>query len=621
MAKDSKKTEKDAKPAKKSLSGLFSSARKKVRITWYVSVVTLFCIIGVGGLTGRFAILSLNESKLKDTWAILFLEMENVAENISAGLIQIGNRYNSPKSQENPTMTFSYDGNATTSLRLYKTAEGTSSTITPRITVEDIGYDVKSPQLFQFASYKNQNYLVKRRNKVVKVGESSASKDDVFLDLFPVTIGKQILDKAMAFQTRTYIINRYGSVLFTTDKSVDREKILKFPIMKYFVNNPMASGQTEIEDENGNVIYAFFKEIPGTNLTLFSEVTRAMALAPVKQAENKYWIVLLIAIVFASIIVQVPLAYIRGPLAKLIAQTQRLSLGDFSIRSMSSGFGEVRILSESFGTMATSLAERDRKIQTLLIESEKKARLEKEMLIAKGIQENLLPEKNLPVESNVEVFTSYLPAEEVAGDWYYFHYNPKLGETLIVISDVSGHGAGSSMFTGIIAEIFEDLLERNLDTGFPLVEFADIINRRLLKFGRGAWHSTLAVVKIKKDSDLVEYLNAGHTPLILKMADSETKVIKLPSNPLGLEAKTDSQVKTVSFASGSIGFLYTDGLVEAKNQKNSAYGTKRLFNTIKTMKQSQCKRVVESVITSWRGHVGPTPQNDDICLIGFKKVG
>ena len=426
MAKEKKIPTNDAKPVKKSLSQLFSAARKKIRITWYVSVVTLFCILVVGGMTGRFAILSLNESKLKDTWTILFLELENVAENISGSLNQIGDRYSSSKSRENPQHTFSYNGDATSPLRNYNSEDGTSKPITPRMTVEDIGYDVKSPHLFQFASYSGENFLVKRRTKTAIVGELQSGKVEVFLDLFPVTIGKQILDKAKAVHSRTYIINGFGSVLFSSDNSIDREKILSFPIMKYFVNNSIASGQTEIEDEHGNIIYAFFKEIPGTNLTLFSEVTRAMALAPVKQAENQYWIVLLVAIVFAGLIVQVPLAYIRNPLARLIAQTQRLSLGDFSTRSVSSGFGEVRILSESFGTMAVSLAERDRKIQILLVESQKKARLEKEMLIAKGIQENFLPEKNLPAESNVEVFTSYLPADEVAGDWYYFHYNPIL---------------------------------------------------------------------------------------------------------------------------------------------------------------------------------------------------
>jgi serine phosphatase RsbU (regulator of sigma subunit) len=619
MANDKKSAEKDAKPSKKSLAKLLSAVRKNIKITWYLSLVTLSCITVVGGLTGRFAILSLNESKLKDTWAILYLEMENVAANISVALIQIGENYESTKQKDIPTYTFVYEGDPSSPLKLFKSSDKSSSALSKRMTVEDLGFDVKSSHLHQFASYRDRNYLVKRRTK--GPDSTQASKDQQFLDLFPVTFGQQILEKAKANQSRTYIINRYGSVLFSTDSSLNREKILTFPIMNYFVNNPIASGQTEIEDENGKIIYAFFKEIPGTNLTLFSEVTRNMALAPVKQAEDQYWFVLAFAIIFAGVIVQVPLAYIKNPLAKLIAQTQRLSLGDFSIRSFSSGFGEVRILSESFGTMAVSLAERDRKIQALLVESQKKARLEKEMLIAKGIQENLLPEKNLPSESNVEVFTSYLPAEEVAGDWYYFHYNSILGETLIVISDVSGHGAGSSMFTGIIAEIFEDFLERNMTTGFPLAEFADVINRRLLKFGRGAWHSTLAVVKIKKDSDTAEYLNAGHTPLILKMSDAETKLVKLPSNPLGIDLKLDSQIKTVSFASGSIGLLYTDGLTEAKNNKNTAYGSKRLFNSIKAMKQTQCKKVVESVINSWRSHTGTTPQNDDICLIGFKKVG
>ena len=192
MANESKKTDKGVKPAKKSFSSLLSSARKSIRITWYVSIVTLFCIVAVGGLTGRFAIWNLNESKLKDTWAILFLEMENVAENISVGLVKIGDRYSSPRFREIPKHTFSYNGNATAPLRSFKSIDGTSTVISPRMTVEDIGYDVKSPHLLQFASYKGDNFLVKRRAKTAVVGEPQTSNAEVFLDLIPVTIGRQI---------------------------------------------------------------------------------------------------------------------------------------------------------------------------------------------------------------------------------------------------------------------------------------------------------------------------------------------------------------------------------------------------------------------------------------------
>jgi serine phosphatase RsbU (regulator of sigma subunit) len=615
-----KKNDKKGKPEKSPLNvgQLLAMARRKLRISWYINAITLMCIIVVGGLTGYYAIVTLNETKLKDTWSILFLEMENTSDNLRKTLNKMsGNSRRDIAGSGQSDLIFEFDGRATSRMELasqMSKADGAYA----EITADKIGYDVDLPSLSQYIALGNQVYMVRPDHN--KSAYIEGRKQRFFLNLYKVDLTKSLAAYLKSDSTRVYLINRKGSLLYSNDPGLSEDAMRKSPVMAHFVGKSLAFGQIETENEQGQKIYAFFREIAGTNIILFSEVKKHVALAPVKTAETKFWLVLFGAVGFAGLVVQIPLAYIRKPLSRLIEQTHKVGTGDFTTRAEASGFGEVRILSESFETMAVSLAERDRRIQLLLVESRKMALMEQELLIAKGIQENLLPEQFLPAEANVEVYTSYLPAQEVAGDWYSYHYNEDLCETLIVISDVSGHGAGSSMFTSIIAEIFEDFRERNASRSFPLADFSQVVNRRLLKFGRGGWHSTMAVVKLGKTESDIEYLNAGHTPLIIKNQEG-AKLLKVPSIPLGIEPVIEPQIRRVSFPPGSSAMLYTDGLIEARGKKNTSYGLKRLYKTLEAQESISSKRMVDGVIKNWRSHVTDVPQNDDICLIGFKKTG
>src|SRR5262249_49787152 len=96
-------------------------------------------------------------------------------------------------------------------------------------------------------------------------------------------------------------------------------------------------------------------------------------------------------------------------------------------------------LGETFNFMADQLV-------VLLRETAEKAVLDKELEVARAIQDSLVPAADVVERKGVTVAGYFAPASQVGGDWWTVHDLP--GERLLVgIGDVPGHGTGSAMIT------------------------------------------------------------------------------------------------------------------------------------------------------------------------------
>src|SRR6516164_2280144 len=74
--------------------------------------------------------------------------------------------------------------------------------------------------------------------------------------------------------------------------------------------------------------------------------------------------------------------------------------------------------------------------------------LEKELSDARAFQQSLLPPGSATV-GGISVFAHYIPCSELAGDLY--DYAPLSPEgAVILVADVSGHGASAAMLTGTV---------------------------------------------------------------------------------------------------------------------------------------------------------------------------
>ena len=189
--------------------------------------------------------------------------------------------------------------------------------------------------------------------------------------------------------------------------------------------------------------------------------------------------------------------------------------------------------------------------------------LEGELAAARAVQHVILPEQ---IESiaGFAVECVYKPAREVGGD--FFQILPRGdGGLLLVMGDVAGKGLPAAMMVSVIVGAIRATAEFTNDP----VELLHHLNERLIGRTNGGFSTALAA-RITADGS-VAIANAGHLPPYL-----DGNEVGVPGAlPLGIVKHPGYELRRFNMAQGSRLSFYTDGVVEAQNQKGELFGFER----------------------------------------------
>jgi sigma-B regulation protein RsbU (phosphoserine phosphatase) len=95
---------------------------------------------------------------------------------------------------------------------------------------------------------------------------------------------------------------------------------------------------------------------------------------------------------------------------------------------------------------------------------------------------------------------------------------------------------------------------------------------------------TLSVILIDNKNKRITYSGAGDLPIIYK--SEETKLITSDGLLLGFDESSVYTDYTVNIKNGDEIFLFTDGILESRNDTNEMFGTDRLLKTIERLKST-----------------------------------
>jgi hypothetical protein len=197
----------------------------------------------------------------------------------------------------------------------------------------------------------------------------------------------------------------------------------------------------------------------------------------------------------------------------------------------------------------------------------RQAVLEQEFQNARELQQLLIPETS-PEIPGFTLTSAYKPALEVGGD--FFQIVPlerkSAGAILVVLGDVSGKGLKAAMAVSLIVGAIRTLAET---TSSP-AEILAGIGRRLYGRLQGGF-TTCVALRLDPDGQCT-LAAAGHLPPFLN--DQE---VDLPGAlPLGVAPSASYEERSISLGTDDRLTLYTDGLLEARNQTGELYGFERL---------------------------------------------
>ncbi len=195
--------------------------------------------------------------------------------------------------------------------------------------------------------------------------------------------------------------------------------------------------------------------------------------------------------------------------------------------------------------------------------SRRQAQIETELEAAQQVQQVLVPERPCMLVG-FKIDSVYQPAQQVGGDFFQVLSRDD-GGLLLVAGDVAGKGLPAAMLVSVLVGAIRGIADYTSDPAEILCN----LNERLL--GRAGDGFSTAVAAHISANGSVAIANAGHLSPYL---DGEE--IDLPGAlPLGVVAAPEYETSYFNLPEGCRLTFFSDGVVEAQNQKGELFGFER----------------------------------------------
>jgi phosphoserine phosphatase RsbU/P len=234
---------------------------------------------------------------------------------------------------------------------------------------------------------------------------------------------------------------------------------------------------------------------------------------------------------------------------------------------------------------------------------------EEELREAREIQNRLLP-KELPEVADYEIAAMTRPAHCVGGD-YYDVVRVSERDTILLIADVAGKGLPAALLMSNLQAAVKPLLWQNLAPR----ELCRRLNRILCEVTPlGKFVSFFCGVLDSQDDRLV-YCNAGHNPPIVVRGRDAAIELNAAGAVLGQFPDWVYEQSEIQLQSGDALLLFTDGLIEAFNEKEEPFGEGSLVRIAQEKAGAPALELMESLLDAASKHCGGHFQDDASVVI------
>ena len=225
---------------------------------------------------------------------------------------------------------------------------------------------------------------------------------------------------------------------------------------------------------------------------------------------------------------------------------------------------------------------------------------------AMTLQRNLMPE-GTGYAANVDVDGRYLPATRgvhVGGDWYDIVDRPD-GTVAFAVGDIAGHGLQAAAAMGQVRSAWRALA---LSMTEPSAILASL--DRFATGVDGAFFSTILTLLLDPARNELRYASAGHPPALVIEPGGSTRFLEGGrSVPLGLPFDLPRPQANERLAAGSILVVYTDGLVERRDESLDR-GLERLAEIASRVRAGSLTEISDALL-----ELVADDRHDDVALL------
>jgi sigma-B regulation protein RsbU (phosphoserine phosphatase) len=251
----------------------------------------------------------------------------------------------------------------------------------------------------------------------------------------------------------------------------------------------------------------------------------------------------------------------------------------------------------------------------LALELSDRVTLKRDLEIAREIQGWLMPTA-APEVPGVDIAFMTRPANTVAGDYYDAFFRPAPPERnerlLVVVADV----AGKSVPAALLMATLQASLRTLAALPGSLLELVGRLNQYACAQNLGGRRFTTAfLAELEPATGRLSYVNAGHNWPVLRRISGDIERLETGGLPLGITPGALYECGDTTLVAGDLLLIFTDGLVEAENDREEEYDEQRMLGVLSSA-GGGAGEVLKQLMSSVDTFVGLTRQHDDItCLV------
>ncbi len=339
---------------------------------------------------------------------------------------------------------------------------------------------------------------------------------------------------------------------------------------------------------------------------------------------------------------------VTAPLKTLAETVSRIAQGDYNASSTVRTGDELETLGKEINQMAQTLQVRENEIQDYVRQIEEwnreleakvaertkdleeknfrlrtiskelgqaYAQIDDELKMVAQLQKKLLPDTSMDFE-NYHIRSFYLPNGRTGGDYYDYIF-PDKRFLFFLIADVSGHGTPAAFIMGITRAMAHSMIRYMHSPA----EVLKSLSKVLLKTIRSGEFVTMFLGCMDFESMRLTYSAAGHLPPFLQRVENK-ELNSLDVNrglPLGIMEDPDYEEVTIQINPGDRLLLYTDGIIEAQNERKVHFGEERLkeilMNNSDLPPDDLLDRIMQELEEFVQRPLDIEPLEDDVTLV------
>jgi serine phosphatase RsbU (regulator of sigma subunit) len=242
-------------------------------------------------------------------------------------------------------------------------------------------------------------------------------------------------------------------------------------------------------------------------------------------------------------------------------------------------------------------------------------RIRRDLGLAQTIQVRFLP-RSVPTLAGYEFFAHYQAAYEVGGDYYDF-VNLGGDQVAVAVGDVAGKGVAAALMMARFAGDTRGCLLTDREPAAAAMH----VNRLLCEADIEEKFITLSLCVLDAAQSRLRYTSAGHLPLLVRRKDGRVEEYgeEIIAFPLGIDSESVYQQGEIALEPGDVVLVYSDGLTDARNNKDERYDTEKNGRLKRRLGEAGGgpASIGKAILQDVREFSADQVQFDDITLVAF----